>query len=777
MLHLGGAMPKIQTTLASTGTAPPDFTLHDADHAFRVAQRMAEITPLDVFRGLSVPELTVLLLSAYLHDIGMVPDLGHVRRCEYYLQTGDGNALSETQRNELDEWLDANPEVRLPTEQEGRTFETQIEAERAAMFFCRDRHVEWGERWIDDNLTRHGSGLYHGWSADLKRLCRSHHQGYHELVTKPFDPRLVGAPASVLNLRYLAAVLRVADILEFDPERTPEVVFQRRDVHPDSAIYWRRDHEISFSIVEDGQNREFVVSARPPDAMAHRAVLQMVQDIENELHIVWRLKNAQGFECPLLGREPSYRWNILPDVRRDIKPRNNAYVYIDGAFRPNTDRLLELLSGKALYGSPLIAARELLQNAFDAVREQIAYERLRLRSEDDPADSKWKKVLGECHRVELRIEADANDRYWLVCSDGVGMTQEIIENHLLVSGQKHRRDTRRLERLCQERGFKVDRTGQFGIGVLSYFMLADRVEIRTRRSNATDDSTDALRFETEGVGSFGELRPDPTFGEETNQNQGTVVRLRLKPSLYTITPNDDTGICGWSFDLFDYLRETVRRVPCRFKFRQPFDDDWETPTGWTLKPTDYLQDEITNAQSESPQEPIPSFETELISVAQWSFDHDQRELEETFWRRLEQTPNRYDTVEIPLPDELGLCRVHIPLFDLGVGESNVFLLHDPCYPPGEMAVDLDFEPNTFLPKGNTWLSWKGMSFELNAEEESYSMQRERGVLIEIDLTGASADMIRVDRTRLISGSPIETALRFAQQVEILSNVVYGVQAA
>ena len=38
-------MPDIERVLRAGGTALTAFTLHDADHSFRVAQRMAEIIP------------------------------------------------------------------------------------------------------------------------------------------------------------------------------------------------------------------------------------------------------------------------------------------------------------------------------------------------------------------------------------------------------------------------------------------------------------------------------------------------------------------------------------------------------------------------------------------------------------------------------------------------------------------------------------------------------------------------------------------------------------
>ena len=53
-------MPQIEAILAHGGTSPTDFTFHDAGHAFRVAQRMAEITPPQTLDGLCPYELAFL---------------------------------------------------------------------------------------------------------------------------------------------------------------------------------------------------------------------------------------------------------------------------------------------------------------------------------------------------------------------------------------------------------------------------------------------------------------------------------------------------------------------------------------------------------------------------------------------------------------------------------------------------------------------------------------------------------------------------------------------
>jgi hypothetical protein len=110
-LEHASCLPAIEEILRS-GPSQADFTLHDDRHSFRVAKRMVEIIPPDVFPSLNVYELALLLLSAYLHDIGMTPSLGRVHKYEHYLRTGasdgacDIEAMSAADTVDLQGWLD-----------------------------------------------------------------------------------------------------------------------------------------------------------------------------------------------------------------------------------------------------------------------------------------------------------------------------------------------------------------------------------------------------------------------------------------------------------------------------------------------------------------------------------------------------------------------------------------------------------------------------------------------------------------------------------------------
>jgi hypothetical protein len=246
--YLEPALEEVETLLAKGGTAPLDFTLHDDDHSFRVAQRMAELLPADTLEKLSTFEIGLLLQSAYLHDIGMNPRRSIVLQVRDLLLHGVRGDLKEEEVHLLQLWLDENhsgiePPLKAKTEQERLSA-----AEWYTAHFTRHRHNDWSEEFIRSNSERYGKSPYPTWTEDLTLLCKSHHFGYSDLLKPEFDIRIVPPGNQLVNLRYLAAVLRTADVLEFDPERSPEVVLAHRSISESSRIFWHKDHEIALSL-------------------------------------------------------------------------------------------------------------------------------------------------------------------------------------------------------------------------------------------------------------------------------------------------------------------------------------------------------------------------------------------------------------------------------------------------------------------------------------------------------------------------------------------------
>jgi molecular chaperone HtpG len=152
-------------------------------------------------------------------------------------------------------------------------------------------------------------------------------------------------------------------------------------------------------------------------------------------------------------------------------------------FQAEVSRLLDIVA-HSLYSQKEIFLRELISNASDAC------DRLRYLALTEPA------LIGEDAAFRVILEPNAQRRTLTVSDNGIGMSrEELIEN----LGTIARSGTAQfLEQLSGDE--RKDRTliGQFGVGFYSAFMVADRVEVVSRKAGATE----AWRWVSDGKGEF-----------------------------------------------------------------------------------------------------------------------------------------------------------------------------------------------------------------------------------------------------------------------------------
>lgn len=738
-LHL--VMPGIEALLAKGGTAPTDFTLHDDDHGRRVAERIADIAG-EVLSQLSSAELALLLLAAYLHDVGMTPARDVINRHRQYLLFGAKAPLSEPDRECLQTWLDENADgVVPPLLSDASDVEATNRADWLLTHYSRSRHNDWSEQWSRENLVSPDRQLYPGYLDDLVRLCRSHHESYEQLIEPRFDPRpvqYVGA-TNIVHLRYLAALLRVADILEFDPERTPEIVFRHRSVSPASTIYWYKDHDVVFTRMGD----VMTFSARPASAAVLRAVELMADDVDRELDVCWRLDREGRFSfAPISPQRGPRAWTLGQRLKRDIRPRDDGFEVFEGRFRPKTRRLLELLSGTQLYGTDLAAVRELVQNAFDAVRQRIAYQRL-LAIESGLPDQH--ESLAAQHRVALTIRSDSGG-WVLECRDtGMGMTRQILHARFLSPGSKPGHRERELERRARVLGFSVGRTGQFGIGAVSYFMIAAAMQIVTRRSQeAGDDEAVAWQFETRDLDDFGELRRVST------SHIGTTITLKLKSEI-------GADVRDWLSKLCKYLRKNIVRVPCVFSLQ--FENEvpiiaWDA--GWTLS-SDLLREEIISDLAPHMTRGGEPRVERLSSLRKKEID-DEHGVVEAVRAELRATLGLF-TEEGELPDRVGLYRIHIPYFRLRPGTSVVYFRVREK--DGRTYFESVLKHSYLRPRRTRLMSWNGVAVMHRSFLSRFdTTQQQVAPFLEIDWSSSEVAELAVSRDTVRLGSRAQAAIEF-----------------
>ncbi len=165
-----------------------NYTLHDDRHSEKVEEKLYELLPDKDFKKLSAKERFLLLASAWLHDLGMIPDL-----------------FGEAGKKHSD-----------------------IEV--------REQHSERSEKYINSDEIWPVLGLAVGEKEPLGVICRFHRKAM-DLSECSWDM----APGNI-RIRLLAAYLRIADALRIaDQRQVPVKEFKTNMImgmDPESAFHW-----------------------------------------------------------------------------------------------------------------------------------------------------------------------------------------------------------------------------------------------------------------------------------------------------------------------------------------------------------------------------------------------------------------------------------------------------------------------------------------------------------------------------------------------------------
>ena len=151
-------------------------------------------------------------------------------------------------------------------------------------------------------------------------------------------------------------------------------------------------------------------------------------------------------------------------------------------FKAESRRLLDLMIN-SIYTHREIFLREIISNASDAI-DKLCYrsltdENVGLKRED----------------FRITIQTDAEGRTLTVSDNGIGMSEEELENNLGVIASS---GTYQFRQEVGKDNEDVDIIGQFGVGFYSAFMAADRITVVTKKYGEEQ----AYRWESAGADGY-----------------------------------------------------------------------------------------------------------------------------------------------------------------------------------------------------------------------------------------------------------------------------------
>ncbi len=173
-------------------------------------------------------------------------------------------------------------------------------------------------------------------------------------------------------------------------------------------------------------------------------------------------------------------------------------------FEAEVSQLLQLMI-HSLYSNQEIFLRELISNGSDACDK--------LRFESLANDG----LLENDSDLKLHVAFDEEAGTVTVTDNGIGMNREDVINNI---GTIAKSGTKQfLESLTGDQKVDSQLIGQFGVGFYSAFVVADNVELTTRR--AGDEASNGVRWESDGSGGY-------SLNQVDKATRGTTVVLHIK---------------------------------------------------------------------------------------------------------------------------------------------------------------------------------------------------------------------------------------------------------
>lgn len=433
----------------------PKFTLHDETHIHNVCEWMVKLLGDSEVENLTVNEAAMLLMSACCHDLGMAVS---PKQKENLIQ----GMTEEYLPTPWDEYFNKYPQdfdKRNDKQEQDRILRNYVRV---------NHHNRIGEQEIwRDELDSYG--IYF---ENLIKLCQSHGEDLGKLDDVDIED---------CDIKLCAVLLRLADILDFDCTRVPDVLFKHIGLYSPknkeeeiSRDEWYKNGAGRFRL--DNKNRTIKYKGTFTDPNIDHLVSDYVKWVKRELD------NCRKY---LSGTDSARRIDI-PYIE-DVSINPKGYKRGDFCLTMDQDKVLQLLTGKNLYSDAGVFVRELLQNSIDAIHTRIGL------------DARFKEEDGE---ICIRTWTDSEGYSWFRIEDnGIGMDENIILNYLLKIGKSYYTsyEFKKLKENFYDKSYMP--ISRFGIGILSCFMSDPNttVAISTRRYVDSGKNPPAVRMDITGL--------------------------------------------------------------------------------------------------------------------------------------------------------------------------------------------------------------------------------------------------------------------------------------
>lgn len=540
-----------------------EYDIHDERHSEKVIEIMEHLL-VEKIEKLSFYELILLYLSAYLHDSGMaLPNweyeaLRAVEGCDKYYDSTlkfsirndfkSPQTFDEIKRivrnanlidynsaknyifieNSEDKVVESISKLIFEYETFRNRYVTQLKEKNKSCDYIEFSKVIRSEfirithhKKAVNNIKNLKSKIETAISPyytntflqDLENICQAHGENLDFIKKLPKESE--DWENNKNNIQFLALILRLGDIIHFSSDRAPLSLYSEKQISNEESLkHWKvkfQDIKYNFSTIENQISISFQAFCSEPEM--YYFLTDYINGIDEEINNFYHLK--QTWEK--LEKFDVYNIILNPTVLRDnIKYDREVFIPDEKMkFTLNQSKILNLLMGVQLYKDKFACLREVYQNALDTSKCLLAYNKTKGISE---------KILIEFGVGEEILEG--RNRKYIYCLDhGLGMDKYIVEKYLLHIGNSYYK-SRDFDAKNTDWKFDVKPTSQFGIGILSCYMIADKLSV----TSVYYENQKELSFVLSGISERFYYKIPQISDKEKIGTHGTLIKLFLKDS-------------------------------------------------------------------------------------------------------------------------------------------------------------------------------------------------------------------------------------------------------
>lgn len=497
----------------------PHYSDHSHEHSENIISAVERLLGKKRIEQLSPSDTWMLLVCAYMHDLGM---LVQGKELQENWQTEEFQDYIQNCRSSFDEAL-RNAAERVSSADWVNSAEKNwsVSVYRDVILlvseFYRRKHTLRAKEIPYDkdfgkyfNVAISGDGRIPPRIQEvIGKICFSHGISFEELLNllEPADS-LFGYE---FHPRFIATMLCLGDLCDLDNGRFNKMSLEvfGEPTKINYVHYYKHESVNSFVLKKDLiavnyniQNTRIKAELRQTSLFAEiknkdkelqdvcdlilletQNWLGWIEDLLRNIKLYWEKLDMKHIEV----FSPSLKYKVLVDGTETVSSRKNM------RFSFSNEKAYELIESYSLYNNRFVFIRELLQNSVDALKRKFWKDiqsgrwdhLLKDVEKDENGNIRYKAIqpfdfsdpeVFSCYKVKMSVDHKPEQKYadFVIEDNGTGISKEDLQDRILRTGMRGK------DKSVEEMPEWLKPTSAFGIGLHSVFGVSDSIFVKTR---------------------------------------------------------------------------------------------------------------------------------------------------------------------------------------------------------------------------------------------------------------------------------------------------------